>query len=105
MNIQAQTVKFRFTAIAHETDNFSWDFTRATDEQVLQTAPISQDTINALTEKILPVVKPSHRAKLREQIAYLIALRHRQGEAWENYLADCEARTNNCKQWVKSNAQ
>lgn len=98
---RVRSLELRFNNHRYETDGFTWDYTSATDEQVFVTAQVDKDTIEGLSQIILKIIKPQHRQKLREQIAYLIGLRHRQAEVWEKYLADCETRTNNVKQWVQ----
>jgi len=98
---RVELLQFRFKNHAYQTECFTWDYTAATDEEVLQTTGIFKDTIEGLSDVILKITKPEHRRKLKNQIAYLIGLRHRQAEAWEKYIADCEARTNNVNQWVQ----
>ena len=102
---QVKTLSFRFKGLEYETDGFTWDYTAATDEQVLNTSPIAQDTIDGLSNLILKIIKPNQRQKLKEQIAYLIGLRHRQQDAWAAYIDDCQTRTNNVKQWVQIHKQ
>lgn len=100
---QVNILKFRFKGLEYETAGFAWDYTAATDEQVLETNPVSQDTLDGLSQIILKIIKPQYRRKLKKQIAYLIGLRHRQQEVWEKYIANCEARTNNTRKWVQAN--
>lgn len=98
---RVQSLQFRFKGLEYETNGFTWDYTAATDEQVLDTNPVAQDTIDGLSQIILKIVKPQHRRKLKNQIAYLIGLRHRQQEVWAAYMEDCQNRTNNTNQWVQ----
>jgi hypothetical protein len=98
---QVELLKFRFKGLEHETDGFTWDYTAATSEQVLEVSPVAQDTIDGLSEIILKIVKPHERQKLKNQIAYLIGLRHRQQDVWAAYIEDCQNRTNNTSQWVR----
>lgn len=102
---RVKSLTFRFKGLEYETNGFTWDYTAATDEQVFETNPVAQDTIDGLTETILKIVKPHERRKLRKQIAYLIGLRHRQQEVWVKQIADFQNRTNNVKQWVLQNAR
>ena len=97
---RVKSLTFRFKGLEYETNGFTWDYTAATDEQVFETIPVAQDTIDGLTEIILKIVKPGFRQKLRKQIAYLIGLRHRQQEVWEKQIEDFQNRTNNVNQWV-----
>lgn len=102
---QLKLIQFRFKGLEHETNGFAWDYTAATDEQVLETAPISGDTIDGLSQVIMKIVKPQYRRKLRKQISYLIGLRHRQQEVWAAYMEDCKNRTNNTNQWVSQHTR
>ena len=89
----------------HQTNGFTWDYTTATDEDVLETTDVFSGTLDGLSQVILTIILPKHRPILRRQIAYLIGLRQRQAEAWTNLIADCEARTNNTNQWVQQNTR
>lgn len=100
---RVRLLKTRFSNHHHQTDGFTWDFLNATDEQVMNATSVFEDTITGLSTEILKAIAPQHRPQLRRQIAYLIGLRQRQCEAWERYIADCEARTNNTNQWVLQN--
>ena len=107
MNIQdqVQALKNRLNNHSHQTNGFTWDYTAATDEEVLDTTNVFQDTLDGLSDVILQIVSPKDRTLVRKQIAYLNGLRHRQAEAWERYIADCEQRTKNTNQWLLQNAQ
>ena len=100
---RVRSLELIFNHHRHETDGFTWDYTAATDEQVFETAQVDKDTIDGLSGIILQIIKPGQRQKLKDQIAYLIGLRHRQAEVWEKFIADCETRTNNTNQWVQQN--
>jgi len=100
---RAKVLQHRFSNHHHQTDGFKWDYTAATDEQVLETTNVFEDTITGLSTEILKAITPKQRPQLRREIAYLIGLRERQAAAWERYIADCEARTNNANQWVQQN--
>jgi hypothetical protein len=102
---QVKLLRFRFKGLEHETNGFAWDYTAATNEQVLETNPIAQDTIDGLSNTILKIIKPNQRRKLKQQIAYLIGLRHRQQEVWAAYLEDCQNRTKNVNQWVQQHTR
>lgn len=101
MQEQVKLLQFRFKGHEHETDGFTWDYTAATDEQVLNVAPISKDTIEGLCGVIMKIIKPKYRRKLKRQIVYLVGLRHRQKEVLAAYMEDCQNRTNNVNQWVQ----
>lgn len=100
---QVAVLKSRFITHRMDTDGFKLDFQNASDKDILDTTPVSQDTINGLSNVIMKIIVPKQRSELRLQIAYLIGLRHRQAEAWERLIADYEARTNNTNQWVAQN--
>lgn len=108
MNEIKETVKIlghRLSNHHHQTSGFTWDYTAATDEQVLETTNVFSETLDGLSRVILKIILPKYRPLLRRQIAYLIGLRQRQAEAWINLIADCEARTNNTNEWVQQNTR
>ena len=100
-----EAIQYRYKNHRYQTDNFTWDYLKATDEEVLNTTGIFSHTIDGLSGLIMQITLPKHRTRLRREIAYLIGLRQRQAEAWERYIADCEARANNVNQWVIANCQ
>lgn len=102
---QVSILQSRFMNHRHQTDGFTWDYTNASDEEVLNTTDVLQDTIDGLTGIILKIVLPQYKKSLRNHIHYLIGLRQRQAEAWERYLANCSERTNNANQWVLQHEQ
>lgn len=88
-----------------ETNGFTMDYEAASDEDIFDLTPVEQNTIDFLTKVIVKIVKPEHIPQLKKHIAYLIGLRHRQEEAWENKLAEFEQRLNNTKKWVQEHTQ
>lgn len=102
---QVEILQSRFTNHRHQTGNFTWDYTIATDKEVLNTTDVFQDTLDGLTGIILKIVQPQYKKALRKHIHYLTGLRQRQAEAWERYLANCSERTNNARQWVLQHEQ
>lgn len=100
MSESIKTIQHRFSNHHHQTDGFRWNYTNATDEEVLCTTTVFPETITGLTNEILKSIVPKQRPQLRKEIAYLIGLQERQKQAWENYLADCNARTNNNEKWL-----
>jgi len=94
-------LKIDFARHRQDTDGFKWDYTTATDDEIIDTVPVAQETIDGLSNIILKIVVPKQLPELRKQIAYLIGLRHRQAAAWKNLIADGETRLNNVKKWVQ----
>lgn len=99
----ARLIQQRFSNHHYQTDGFTWDFINATDEQVLDTMEVFEDTIDGLSGLILKSIKPQFRPQLRKQIAYLIGLRQRQAEAHERLQADYKRRTENTNKWLEAN--
>lgn len=99
---QVSVLRYRFNAHFEETNGFRWNFIDANYKEVVELKPVSQDTIDGLSGLIHSLSVPKNRAKLKRQISYLIALRHRQCEAWEEMMQDFETRTKNTIQWVQS---
>ena len=102
---RAKLLQHRFSNHHHQTDGFKWDYTAATDEEVLETTNVFDDTITGLSTEIMKAITPKNRPQLRREIAYLIGLRERQAAAWERFTSDCETRTNNANQWVQQNTR
>jgi len=100
----AFSTKLDFVRHRQDTCGFTWDYTSASDDEVIDTVPVGQETIDGLSF-ILKMIVPAQRHELRKQIAYLIGLRHRQTEAWTNLITEGETRLNNVKQWVLQNQQ
>ena len=100
---EVAVLKSRFITHRIDTDGFRLDFQRASDKEILDITPVSQDTINGLSDVIMKIIVPKQRNELRLQITYLIGLRHRQAEAWGRLIADYETRTKNTNQWVAQN--
>lgn len=102
---RVKSLTFRFKGLEYETNGFTWDYTAATDDEIIDTVPVDQETIDGLSNIILKIVVPKQRPELRKQISYLIGLRHRQASAWKNLITDGETRLNNVKQWVLQHTQ
>lgn len=94
-------VKYRYSNHKYQTDNFRWDYTSATDEDVRNTSSVFEDTILVLSLIVDKAILPKYRVKMREDIAYLIGLRHRQSEAWERFIQECEQKTINIENWLQ----
>ena len=100
---QVANLSHRLRNHHHQTDGFTWDYTAATHEQVLETSNVFPETLDGLTQVIMKIILPKDRPTLRRQIAYLSGLQQRQAKAWQWYIADCKARTENTNQWVLQN--
>lgn len=105
MKKMVAVLKISFARHRQDTDGFKWDYTAATDSEVMDTVQVAPETIAGLSQIILKIIKANQRQELKKQISYLIGLRHRQAEVWEKYIADCQNRTNNTNQWVQANQQ
>lgn len=103
MNANAEWVKllkFRFMGHKHETIDFTLDYIRASDSEIFELTPVREETIQGLAKVIMNIISPGQRKKLKQQIAYLIGLRHRQGEVWQKKIEEYQQRQKNCEQWV-----
>ena len=100
-----QLLRFRLQNHKHQTDGFTWNYSEATDEEVMATTKVFPETIDGLTDLILKIIRPKERPKLREQITYLIGLQQRQAQAWSTYIEDCRVRTENVNKWLEANQQ
>ena len=98
---RVKSLQFRFKGLEYETNGVTWDYTTATDSQVFDVIPVAQDTIDGLSQVIMKIIKPHQRRKLKNQITYLIGLRHRQQDVWAKQIADFKNRTNNVNSWVQ----
>lgn len=105
MKEQIQILKYRFNCHKQDTEGFTLDIESLTDQEAFNMPWVFQDTIDGLSGIILKIVHPKERAKLKIQIAYLIALRHRQEKAWEAMQKEFQTRLNNTKQWVQLHSQ
>lgn len=97
------SLEYRMNALAYETDNFTWDYTSASNMDVVNVFLVAKSTIDGLSSIMMKIIAPKHRMELRKRIAYLVGLRHRQAEAWEWYIKDCEQRSKNTDKWVQQN--
>lgn len=100
---QVTNISYRLSNHHHQTDGFTWDYTAATDKEVLEITNVFPETLDGLTQVIMKIILPKDRPTLRRQIAYLSGLQQRQAKAWQWYIADCKARTENTNQWVLQN--
>jgi hypothetical protein len=97
-----KTIQNRFLNHHHQTEGFTWNYNKATDDDVLSTTTVFPDTIQGLSDQILKSIVPKQRPQLRKDITYLIGLQERQKQAWDNYLADCNSRIKNTEKWLSS---
>jgi len=95
--------RHRFTNHAYQTDNFAWDYLNATDDDVFNTTPVMQETLDGLVWIVINILHHRQRPELKKQILYLSGLREKQAEVCERKIKDFETRTNNTKKWVLEN--
>ena len=55
-----KTLSHRLRNHHHQTDGFTWDYTAATDEQVLETTNVFHETLDGLSKVILKIILPSY---------------------------------------------
>lgn len=104
-NEQVESLKWRYSTLKHQTNNFRWNFLEASDDDVFEIFLVSEDTIEGFASIILKLIDPKHRIRLRREITYLVALRHRQIEAWHNKLAEFESQSKRLDKWLLNRDQ
>jgi len=97
------SIRYRFTNHSHQTDSFTWDYLNATDDEVFNSTPVMQETLDGLAWIVINILSHRQRPELKKQILYLSGLREKQSEVWERKVKDFETRTNNTKKWVLEN--